>query len=1243
MANEKQNRDQHAGDFMEVGKEVVPGMRLRCVCRGHNGTIGRIAWSPCGRFIASPSTDKTIRIWDANDGKCLGVRKGHTGSVLCADWSPSGAELATSASDGSVRVWGAIEGTERQVIENPTRAEYLTPVNSVSWSRDGAMLAICGGGKVGLVSCTGYTSRVLSGHGALVNDVRWSPKRDIVASASADNSVRLWNAATGTEMCTLRHPDYVRSLAWNENGTLLVSCSTDRVVRVWNVDRKQESLVLEGHTETVVSASFSADGRLVGSKSRDGTVRLWDLDTGASLFELKERTSLRLDAGLAFSPVSPAIATLGVEDTVVRIWELDYSLLFGKAATRGFVRYTSAKIVLVGESNVGKSCLAMRLAENRYPDDVEHGTTHGMRLWQLEAQDLHSSAEPPERQRRDVVLWDFGGQDEYQLVHQMFLRDTTLALVLIDPTRGQKARDEARDWNKRLEKHLGQRQAVKLLVGTRIDDDHKCGLINRGAIQVLCEECGFTGFYETSALNGRQIDEFRSALAHAIDWDNLTKTSRPELFQVIRDEIEQRRLRGEVVLLFHEFDQYLQTNEECEAFSLLQHEVALVSTADAGTDALRAVCSQMSLQGMIVQTKLTGGDDAIVLQLPVIERYAASLIVAARDNPRGVPALETSELGSPNISLPGMTGEDRVPRGQERIVLEAVVELMIEHGLCFRHEGLLVFPTLLKATEQAHADELPGSVSLYYDFSGAIDNVYASLISWLVIGQGFGRIRLWENRVEFEGVGQGTCGLRKVSRGGGFAHLDVYFHDATPTQTQTEFISFVHQHLRSAGIDVVEHFELICASKDCRYEFEREVVQNRMAKGETDVVCPQCETRIKLSEGFGPVQERERDERAERKSFALMTRVREDVPKIVASVKEQAFGRADDQYRTDRPIRVLHLSDLHFTSDIVPKTKLQWLNDDIRKGNWLDGGELDYVVISGDMTHQGSAEGFRRASEFVSLLVERFQLSAERFVLVPGNHDVQDLDDVYDWRLKVSEQEKKRAIQEGKLFGLPNAKYDERFKAFSDQFYHPLLQKPYPLDPARQGVAYIFPETKLQFLTLNSCWEIDQFHRTRASIHPDALARLISEADRQIDQAIVNTSVKPRDYLRIGIWHHPVADAGRGISNREFLGNLLKNRVRVCLTGDVHEMRRELIDYWHDNLMHVIGAGSFGAKGQDLSEGSPRLYNVLEIERDFSRVRIHTRQQPKPNGAWKGWKEWPMPGHEEAGLAYFDIDLTRKG
>jgi len=45
------------------------------------------------------------------------------------------------------------------------------------------------------------------------------------------------------------------------------------------------------------------------------------------------------------------------------------------------------------------------------------------------------------------------------------------------------------------------------------------------------------------------------------------------------------------------------------------------------------------------------------------------------------------------------------------------------------------------------------------------------------------------------------------------------------------------------------------------------------------------------------------------------------------------------------------------------QTRLQWLDDDIHKGKWLDGRELDYVVISGDMTHQGSAARFRQMTD----------------------------------------------------------------------------------------------------------------------------------------------------------------------------------------------------------------------------------------------------------------------------------------
>jgi WD40 repeat protein len=94
----------NSADELRVGEEPVPGVRLRCVCRGHEGAIGRIALSPCGRYLASPSKDKTIRIWDTNDGKCLEVLKNKESDHYCVAWSPDGTQLA-SGGRSSVSIW----------------------------------------------------------------------------------------------------------------------------------------------------------------------------------------------------------------------------------------------------------------------------------------------------------------------------------------------------------------------------------------------------------------------------------------------------------------------------------------------------------------------------------------------------------------------------------------------------------------------------------------------------------------------------------------------------------------------------------------------------------------------------------------------------------------------------------------------------------------------------------------------------------------------------------------------------------------------------------------------------------------------------------------------------------------------------------------------------------------------------------------------------------------------------------
>ena len=177
-----------------------------------------------------------------------------------------------------------------------------------------------------------------------------------------------------------------------------------------------------------------------------------------------------------------------------------------------------------------------------------------------------------------------------------------------------------------------------MLVGAKVDKKSK--LIDTNGIEALTNECGFAAFVDLSAKTGRNTKKLRKVIADALNWDRMAKTSRPELFQHIRDDVERRRKKKEIVLTLEAFKRAIKRSA-----AKLYEEAAV-----------EAVSDQLAKQGIIVRTKLTGGEEALVLQLPIIERYSGSLIIAARNNPRGVPLLEERMLGSTkNIPLPGMT------------------------------------------------------------------------------------------------------------------------------------------------------------------------------------------------------------------------------------------------------------------------------------------------------------------------------------------------------------------------------------------------------------------------------------------------------------------------------------------------------------------------------------------------------------------------------------------------------------
>ena len=541
-------------------------------------------------------------------------------------------------------------------------------------------------------------------------------------------------------------------------------------------------------------------------------------------------------------------------------------------------------------------------------------------------------------------------------------------------------------------------------------------------------------------------------MAEALDWDSLTKTSRPKLFQRIRDEIDRRRDKGEAVLPLTD----------------LEKAIRDMDTEDFDAKAVSAVAEQLSIQGVIADTKQMSGERTLVLKIEEIERYTGSLIIAARNNKRGVPALEEKQLASLNVPLPGI--KERLPRLQERVVLEYVIQMMIKCGICFQHEGLLIFPSLFQEAEPSDSSDFAReSVSLYYDFSGAIDNVYSSLVAWLVMSKDFGSVRLWHDRAEFERSGKGVCGVHKTDQGRGFAHVDVYFDKKTQDKTRSQFISFVEDHLRRHDIEITEHIELVCPS--CEFRFPEGILKERITRGDVDIGCVRCDTRIPLAQGAD--EARERDPKLERQTFALRTAVEKRMEKISKNARRY-FADKDGASATDAPVRILHLSDLHFLKDTAFSTVLRPLTADIKdRGGGLGFDYLDYMVISGGMSSTAAPEEFEKAHQFISGLIETFDLTAERCILVPGNHDQSWDTDVYDW--KPGRQVDKDKLKDGTYKKKDDVylirddkRYPDRFHDFSHDLYHPLIQSPYPLDFQKQARQYPFEDTGIQFLALNS-------------------------------------------------------------------------------------------------------------------------------------------------------------------------------
>ncbi len=838
----------------------------------HIGSTTALAWSPDGQRLAATSLDGSIYLWDGKTGTLLHQRSGLKTPIWDIVWSPDSQRIATSRLDGPIHLWDAKSGALLQILLNRTSLAW-----SMVWSPDNHYLALGSLDQTVYIWDTqrGNIQHTLIGHTEPVTTVSWSSDGHYLASGSLDRKVCLWDSQTGKSAGEFLQPEPVKKLSWVRNKYVLTCTSISNSITQWYVDtdddarllfsladdlkpgiscksqdgrivaiedtsdhtiilldlEKDSRTILEGQPGQGKLFSFSADSQCLascvtsGSQLLQDAIYIWRKNIDVWILESIVK-NIPDKAVIAFHPNMEAIAIADKAFGTISLLRRDEAAYSIDAILADAVSYKNAKVVLVGNTGVGKTGLALVLAGEPY---TATDSSHGRHVWMFSEEKLYRATQCVEIQ--EVFLWDLAGQPGYRVIHQLHLDAVTIALVVFD------ARSEDDPFAGIVYWVRALKQAQGILAPTALMPGIKKFLIearvDRGGVPASSErinsikkEYDFIAHFNTSARDNKNIAELSTAIKEAIDWDGLPGVSSTRLFQTIKTFLIEQKQAG--FLLENIDNLYLSFLKTKEALSrkeeLRQHFEKCI-------DRLEAV-------GLI--KKLSFGN-YILLQPEILDAYASALINAVREEPDGYGIITEDRVRLGDFF---MSKDERLKdTGQEKLLLIALIEDLLHRELVLREEPFLVFPA--QSTREYSELPEPGRKTVVFTFDGPILNIYIMLAVRLANSGIFIRNKLWKNAVTYMASGGGECGILLHLTDEGHGELTLFFDKAANEQTRTSFEMYIHNHLKRKLSERLKRRPIFICD-NCTQELPDDIVQKRLARGFGWLPCPVCEEKVSL-------------------------------------------------------------------------------------------------------------------------------------------------------------------------------------------------------------------------------------------------------------------------------------------------------------------------------------------------------------------------------------------------------------
>ncbi len=268
--------------FSTINIWDVKSKEIAYTLQTDQGTTRAVAINSDGSKLATGSSDGTIKLWDFKTKKLLQTFEGRTGAIYQVAFSPDGNLLASASEDKAIKLWNI--KTEKLQTTLIGHTDY--EVCCVAFNPTGQMLA---SGGLGVLDNTvrlwnvdsGEPEAILEGHSSYVVSVVFSPDGKMLASASLDESIKLWDLETLEVIRTIPTGKEISTIIFFPDSLTLASgggITSDGTIKLWDVESGKLKGALRGHNSSVISLDLSQDGNLLASSSWDGTLRLWDVE-----------------------------------------------------------------------------------------------------------------------------------------------------------------------------------------------------------------------------------------------------------------------------------------------------------------------------------------------------------------------------------------------------------------------------------------------------------------------------------------------------------------------------------------------------------------------------------------------------------------------------------------------------------------------------------------------------------------------------------------------------------------------------------------------------------------------------------------------------------------------------------------------------------------------------------------------------------------------------------------------------